>query len=188
MKFLISLIMFSAITAAVSAAEGVLCEGIDCRPVQLEAPVRSGSGLINLRGDAKRKLEGSKVESQNDNFLFAGDVKNEEAMDLKFNEIKPGTCLIDPSNGKTYYKVLSANPSNTMIRYVVENERHQYMLRHQNVMYKLVDQSVAFRKLRRYPCERTPNLHNDQYVQSCAKANTSIVGDWYCNPPRRFGK
>jgi len=181
MKTLIAMLVLLKVST-VSAVEGVVCRGVDCKPVEVESS--RGRGLINLRGDQKSKLAGPSQDPSNKNYMFREETDQEQGMDLKFDEVKVGTCLIDPTNSTTYYRILEKDNKTTKIRYVAENEEHNYMLRGNFVIWKLPDTSNAFKKLRKYPCKRTPNLWDDSYINSCAKGVK--LGDLYCNPKKKF--
>ena len=183
MKILISLFLLTAFASPTHAADGIICKGVECNTVQVEQT--RGSGLLNLRDDQVKKLDGPDSQNaQNKNYLFKEEVAQEQGMDLKFSEVSVGTCLIDPTTAKTFYKILEKDESSTKIRYVAENEPHSYMLRGNFVFWKLPDTSNAFKKLRKFPCDRTPNLWDDSYVAKCTKGVN--VGDLYCDPKKKF--
>lgn len=178
MKVFFTLSILALTISQASAAEGVICNGSDCSPVKVEET--RGSGLLNLRDDQKSKLEGVKQLPQNNNYLFNGKAdQTETSEDIKLDEISVGTCLINPDSGKTFYKVLEKDVAAGKVRYVAENEDHQYMLKGDVVFWRMPE-SNAFKKLRRYPCKRTPNLWDSEYVNKCTHPNT--VGTLYCNP------
>lgn len=182
MKVLLTISLLVLTSTKVSAVEGVVCRGASCNPVQVEET--RGAGLLNLRGDQKSKLDGPSQDPSNKNYLFnSKEDQTESSADIKLTEFTVGTCLINPENGKTFYKVLEKNDSTGKVRYVAENEEHNYMLRG-NVVFWKQPESNAFKKLRRFPCNRTPNLFDDSYVKDCTKSNT--VGDLYCNPKSKL--
>lgn len=177
MKNIITLALFALISFEVSAAEGVICKGVNCNPVQIEES--RGSGLLNLRDDQKARLDGASQDPANKNYNFnAKEDQTETSADIKLDEISVGACLINPENGKVFYKVMEKDVKSGKVRYVVENEEHNYMLRGNVVFWRMPD-SNAFKKLRTFPCKRTPNLWDNDYVNECTKTNT--VGDLYCN-------
>lgn len=184
MKIFFTLTLFTLSISPVSAVEGLVCTGADCKPVEIQESGKRGSGLLNLRDDQKSKLQGASQHVQNENYLYAGDAdQTESSADIKLNEFQVGTCLINPEDGKTFYKVLEKDDKSGKVRYVAENENHNYMLRG-NVVFWKQPESNAFKKLRKFPCSRTPNLHDNAYVKDCTKSNT--VGDLWCNPKSKL--
>lgn len=164
---------------SIFADDYTVCRGVNCDQVNVEEQ-RTGGKLLRLRDDQKSKTNAVQIKDNNRNYLYNGESeRTESASFLKLSEISENMCLIDPAKPTVFYKIVELNKESGKVRFVVENEDHQYMLRG-NVVFWQSDDSSSFKLLRRWPCNRTPNLSDDAYLKGCLKSGVKL-GDIYCN-------
>lgn len=172
------LVILSILSFNIFAVDLIDCKGQNCEKRSLDqAP---GSGLISFDDNASDKtkpmdlMDGDQLPNQK------GAIK---AMDLKWNQLRVGQCLVDTQNYR-FYKILKKDEdrSNQMITVAIEEENHENSLTGKLIFFNS-DESASFRKLRFYSCNQTPHLADSKYIKTCMDTRTQ-VGNFLCNPDR----
>lgn len=163
------------ITQASLAADIVCIEGT-CKDVDIVE--ERGNSLIKFTDEQKKAVAPAVIHPGDE----VSHVQQNHFQDLKFSDFKRGACFIDPIN-RVFYKVLDQVSDNQKIRIVAEAEVHEYSLKVNTFNYMYPD-AKAFKKLKKWSCERTANLGDNSYIEKCV--GKSSFGDKLCDTPRMF--
>jgi hypothetical protein len=104
----------------------------------------------------------------------------ESSSSLKIQNLRLGLCLVNPQDQSAFYKIVELDKNSGMVRYVKENEIHNNELKAKIVFFHMPEAN-DLKSLKVWPCDRTPNLGDEEYVRACTK-DVTASGDHLCNP------
>ncbi len=181
-KIVLTVLSSLVVLSTAQGTEYTVCDGINCekREIFFEEE-KKGSGLLNFDPEHKDKLAAPTINPGDETPKLGAPRRS---MDLRFRDLSPGVCLIDPiAKNPVYYKIMKTETKerNQVVYYVTEAEKHENALK-SNFIFFNSRESGAFRKLRKISCEQTPHLFDDNYIKKCRQG--SQVGTHLCDYDR----
>lgn len=176
------MILFLTFITTAYAEDFEACRGVNCKRYEIYGPEKRGKFLIGPTKESEDKLKSTDLYEGD---KLTGNLKqvSRVADDLRWRDIRVGSCYYDPENPTSFFKVLNKDSKSKMFNYVIEKEDHNNSLTLKYVFFRS-SEATSFKKLRTISCSRTPHLSDSKYLNKCIGKRTT--GLLLCDFDRQF--